>query len=337
MFNINPIQMKKLFTLISAITFTAAVAQTPLMDRAQLITHPTGGAGGLAASATETAIGMTLYGAGMQNGATTNNWVCESITVPAGGWIIDSLIAYGYQTGSPITSSFTGLFAIICADSSGFPQAGTPILGSKTVSSLVGNTFSGIYRTPDDSPTGLLNTQRPIMKLKSNISGNLLTAGTYWIMWNATGSLASGPWCPPRTIKNTAVTGAALQYLGTSMTYTNLLSGGNNQGAPYKLYGKLATSVNETEISVNEVSIAPSPMVSSASVNIKLAANSDITLKDLSFVMYDVTGKAVLNNSNINNSTFSIERGDLSAGTYLYSVINKSNGNSLKTGKLIIQ
>jgi hypothetical protein len=326
--------MKKLFTLMCAIGFTALTAQ-PLVNNAQLITHPTGGAGGLAASATETAIGMTLYGAGMQQ--TAGNWIAESITVPASGWIIDSLICYGYQTGSPMTSSFTGLFAFICADSSGYPMASTPILGSKSVSSLGSNGFSGIYRTPDDSPTGLLNTQRPIMRLQSTLSGNLLTPGTYWVVWNATGSLTSGPWCPPRTVKNTPVTGAAMQYLGSSFTFQNLVSGGNNQGAPFTLWGKIATSVKESEVTINNVNVVPSPMTSNATVNITLAENASVSLSDLNFVMYDITGREVLRNNNITNASFTIQRGDLNAGTYMYSVTNKANGNALNTGKLIIQ
>ena len=34
-----------------------------------------------------------------------------------------------------------------------------------------------------------------------------LPAGQYWVQWGMTGSLASGPWCPPVTISGQAVTG----------------------------------------------------------------------------------------------------------------------------------
>jgi len=325
--------MKKLFTLISALSLTAISVAQPLVNQSQLINFPGGGSGGANASATQTVIGHTLYGSGNQTSA--NNWMAEKIVVPASGWTVDSLIVYGYQTGSTTVSTFTALNAFISADSSNFPGY-TPVLGSRTVSSLIGTNWSGIYRTPNDDAASLMNTQRPIMRLKSSISGNL-TAGTYWIVWNTAGTGASGPWCPPVTILNQATTGNALQFLGTSSTWTTMVSGGFNQGAPFILHGKITTSVKETVAAANEISIAPSPFVSSANVNITLAENAGVSLSDLSFEMYDVTCKMVMQNSNINNSTFTIERGDLSAGTYTYKVINNSNGVALKTGKVAIQ
>lgn len=328
--------MKKLFTLVSVLGLSAAFAQTPLVNQSSLITHPGMGAGGADVSATQTStLGMTLYGSG-QNVA-TNYWIGEKIVVPAPGWTLDSLITYGYQTGSTTVSTITGLRCFVSADSSNFPSY-TPVLGSRSANAMISTNFSNIYRAPGDLPTDLGNTQRPIMKIKSALTGNL-AAGTYWVVWGATGSLASGPWNPPVTIKNVAITGNAVQLTpsGWAACVDGTITPTRYQGMPFKLYGKITMAVTESEISVSEISINPSPMVSNASVNITLAPNSNVTLGDLNFVMYDVTGKEVLNNSNITNSTFSIESGDLSAGTYLYKVINKSNGNSLKSGKLIIQ
>lgn len=325
--------MKKLFTLISALSITAISMAQPLVNQSQLVNFPGGGAGGANASATQTVIGHTLYGSGNQTSA--NNWMAEKIIVPASGWTVDSLIVYGYQTGSTTVSTFTALNAFISADSSNFPGY-TPVLGSRTVSSLIGTNWSGIYRTPSDDAASLLNTQRPIMRLKSSISGNL-TAGTYWIVWNTAGTGASGPWCPPVTILNQTSTGNAMQFLGTSSTWTTMVSGTFTQGAPFILHGKITTSVKEAMASASEISIAPSPFVNNANVNISLAENSGVSLSDLGFEMYDVTGKLVMQNNNINNNTFVIERGDLSAGTYTYKVFTKSNGAALKTGKVSIQ
>lgn len=328
--------MKKLFTLVSALGLSMfTFAQTPLVNNAQLVTHPGAGAGGMNASATQTALGMSLYGSGQQNAS--NNWIAEKFTVTGAGWIVDSLIGYGYQTGSTTVSTFTAFYAFISADSSGFPKY-TPTIGNRTTSSLIGSTFSGIYRTPSDAAGDLTNTQRPIMKLKSSVSGTL-TPGVYWAVWNAGGTLASGPWCPPRTILNTTTTGNAMQFLGTSSTWTAVTSGSMaaTQGMPYIIYGKFVSGVNEAAVSANNISISPSPMVSSANVNITLAENSGMNLSDLSFVMMDVTGKEVMNNSNITSNSFTIQRGDLAAGTYLYKLVNKSSGNAVNSGKLVIQ
>lgn len=334
MFNQKPIQMKKLFTFISVLGLSAAFAQTPLVNQSALITHPGMGAGGADVSATQTStLMMTLYGSSQNYSVAGTYWIAEKIVVPASGWTLDSLITYGYQTGSTTVSTMTASRCYVSADSSNMPSF-TPVLGSKTTNAMISTNFSNIYRAPGDLMTDLGNTQRPIMRIKSGLTGNL-AAGTYWVCWSVSGTLASGPWNPPVTIKNVSVTGNAMQKSPTG--WAAVVDGTNTQGMPFKLYGKITLAVKESDVTVNEISIHPSPMVSNASVNITLAENASITLGDLSFVMYDVTGKVVLNNTNINNSTFSIERGDLSAGTYLYKVINKNNGNSLKSGKLIIQ
>lgn len=324
--------MKKIYTLISALGVSALMAQSPLVNQAQLITHTGVGAGGADISATQTStLGMTLYGSSQASG--TNYWIAEKIVVPSSGWTIDSLVTYGYQTNSTTVSTFTASHCFISADSSSMPSY-SPVIGSRTVNSMNYTKFSNIYRTPGDLSTDYTNVARPIMILKHNLTGNL-PAGTYWVVWNAAGTLASGPWNPPVTILGTASTGNAMQYTPTG--WTAVVDGANTQGMPFKLYGKITLAVKESDVTVSNVSIVPSPMTTNATVNITLAENSSVTLGDLNFVMYDVTGKEVLKNTNINSSSFTIERGDLSAGTYMYKVTNKSNGNSLQSGKLIIQ
>lgn len=334
MFNPKSKKMKKLFTLVSALGLSAfTFAQTPLFNTAQLVTHPGAGAGGANVSALQQTVGLSSFGSGNQQNL--NNWVAEKFTVTGAGWIVDSLVTYGYQTSSGLSSTFTGLYAFISADSSGLPDY-TPTIGNRTTSSLGStNGFSGIYRALESS---LTDVARPLMRMKSTINGTL-TAGTYWAVWAATGSGASGPWCPPRTILNTATTGNAMQFLGSSSSWTAVVSGtaSATQGMPVTIYGKFVSGVNEAAVSANNISISPSPMVSSANVNITLAENSGISESDLSFVMMDVTGKEVMNNSNITSNSFAIERGDLAAGTYLYKLVNKSNGNTVNSGKLVIQ
>ena len=331
--------MRKIFTLISALSFYGlTVAQTALVNQSGLITHPGLGAGGADVSATQTStLGMTLYGSSMNYSVAGTYWIAEKITVPASGWFLDSLITYGYQTGSTTVNTITGLRVYVSADSSNMPSH-TPVLGSKTTNALIGSTFSNIYRAPGDLSTDLPNTQRPIMKIKGAITGNL-PAGTYWIAWSASGSLASGPWCPPVTIKNNPITGNAMQKTATGWVAVvdGTITPTRTQGMPFRLYGNIPMTVKESDVTVNDVTIFPSPMTANASVTIKLAENSSIALSDINFIMYDVTGKEVLKNTNINTNNFTIERGDLSAGTYLYSVVNKRNGNALKSGKLVIQ
>jgi len=63
--------------------------------------------------------------------------------------------------------------------------------------------------------TDLLNNQRPIMESVCEVSPALvLPAGTYWIRWQAGGTLTSGPWQPPVTVLGSTGTGNAYQETG---------------------------------------------------------------------------------------------------------------------------
>jgi len=79
----------------------------------------------------------------------------------------------------------------------------------------------------------LLNNQRPIMKVDATIN-TTLPAGTYWVQWQYTGSLASGPWAPPVTISGQSTTGNALQnQAGTWLALTDV----GPQGLPFIING----------------------------------------------------------------------------------------------------
>src|SRR4030065_1650125 len=78
-----------------------------LFDGGPLITHPGGGAGGLDASAVQTALLMSLYGFGNQ--ITAGNAMADDFVVTGGGWTIDEITFFGYQTNSGKTSTFNDL------------------------------------------------------------------------------------------------------------------------------------------------------------------------------------------------------------------------------------
>ncbi|MBA3682342.1 MAG: T9SS type A sorting domain-containing protein [Bacteroidetes bacterium] len=329
--------MKKIFTLLA--TFMVAVSansQTLLINNSSLTTHPGAGPSGTDVSATQTALGATLFGSG-QNRA-TGYWMASKIIVPASGWMIDSLITYGYQTGSSLVSTFTGLYCYIGADSSSKPSS-TVVIGSKTTNAMVSSVFSGIYRLPNETAP-FTNTTRPIMKIKSTLTGSL-SAGTYWVTWNATGSLASGPWNPPITVLGNLNTGTGtsdFQFVPTatpSPVWSPVMDGTSPQGLPFKLYGQgiAITGVKEQAL-VTSVSVGPNPMSNEAVVTIDAAGTN---LSDLSFVVFDQLGRQVMTNNSITSSSFTIEKGNLATGNYIYKLSNKKDNSTLKAGKLIIQ
>ncbi len=132
--------------------------------------------------------------AGFGNQQSAGNRVADNFTVGAGGWTINSIRFFGYQTGSSTTSTFTGLNYQIWSGRPG--DAGSVVVfGNTTTNTLTGSSFSGDYRIFNNTP----GNTRPIMNLDVSGGANL-AAGTYWLDWQANGTLASGPWAPSITV-----------------------------------------------------------------------------------------------------------------------------------------
>lgn len=205
---------------------------TLLDERPDLITHVGGGAGGADASRLQnSSLAMGTLGFGVS--ATGATRLADDFVVPAPGWTISDVSVYAYQTGSTTTSTFTGLnFQIWDGD----PSLGTStvVFGDTTTNRLNTNGFFNLYR---ETETSLGATNRPIMLLQATgLSINLLP-GTYWLDWQADGSLASGPWGPPKTIVGQTTTGNALQFSGGAWAAINDGGTGTPQGIPMTLNG----------------------------------------------------------------------------------------------------
>lgn len=209
-----------------------------LYSQQELVTNPGGGFGGANASAI-TDPGTTF---GFGNQQLNGNRMGDDFTIPAGQtWIIDSIIVFHYQTGSTTTSTINNVNLQIWNGAT--PGTGTIVAGDSTTNRLVSSYFSNIYRV---SATTLTNNQRPIMRTSVNMNGASLPAGTYWIDYAAGGTLASGPWNPPRTIVGQPATGNAYQRLGTTFTWAPALDGTNPQGAPFVVYGTISAPAGGT-------------------------------------------------------------------------------------------
>jgi hypothetical protein len=209
-----------------------------LYDNGPLVTHPGGGAGGADASALQTALGLTTYGAGNQ--AAAGNRVADDFTVTGGGWFINTMTFFGYQTGSGTTSTFTALNLRIW---DGPPNLGSSnvVFGDTTTNRLASSTWANMYRVLD---TGLLDTARPVMANVATVN-TFLPAGTYWVDWQADGTLASGPWAPPISILGQTTTGNAWQF--TSTGWAALMDGAFPQGLPFIVDG-LADCSNPADV-----------------------------------------------------------------------------------------
>ena len=198
-----------------------------LFENGPIVTDPGGGPGGSDYSLLEnppfTVWGYAVYNSGGYR-------LADDFEITGTAWDVDSIIVYGYQTNSPTTSTFTGFYIQIW---DGDPSAGgTVIWGDLTTNVLDDTYWSNCYRGSD-----LTNSQRPVMRIVTYVTGLTLDPGIYWIDYTLEGSGTSGPWGPPVTIWGTYDTGDGMQYTGT---WALLDNGGYTQGVPFEIWGPSA-------------------------------------------------------------------------------------------------
>ena len=218
--------------------FTSTIGTLPIGDdeailynQSELVSNPGAGAGGADASAITTP--GTLFGYGNQ--ITASNRMADDFTIPPGEtWTIDSVILFHYQTGSTTTSTMNAVNLQIWDGAT--PGTGSVVAGDTTTNRLGATYWSNIYRV---SATALTGSTRPIMRTQANMNGAMLSSGTYWIDYAAGGTLASGPWNPPRTIPNQPVAGNAYQRVSTTWAWAPAVDGTNPQGVPFIIYGSV--------------------------------------------------------------------------------------------------
>jgi hypothetical protein len=221
-------------------------SQQMLFDNGSFVNKPGAGFGGSDVSELQT----TLLGGVGSLGYTVNNANPFRLTdqfTNTTSWVIDYIDVYAYQTGSTTTSTFTGgVVKIWDAD----PSTGiaNTEFGDFTTNRMLLTDFTNCYRVVEGD---LANTQRPIMRIRLNLGGVVIPAGTHWVEWGLTGSLSSGPFGPPVTILGVAMTGDAKQFAITGYTATLIM--GNPPatiGIPFKVFGN---DFGVTSISPNPV------------------------------------------------------------------------------------
>ncbi|MBN8728050.1 MAG: hypothetical protein J0H15_10170, partial [Xanthomonadales bacterium] len=75
-----------------------AVPMASLYDNGPLVTNAGAGAGGKDASALQTSVGNSAYGSNVS--ASAGFRAADDFVVPAGGWTVDTMTFFTYQTGS---------------------------------------------------------------------------------------------------------------------------------------------------------------------------------------------------------------------------------------------
>ena len=215
-----------------------------LHDQSELVNYPGAGFGGADVSA------ITGNSFGFTSSVSSNIYLADEFAVPPGElWLIDSIELFHYQTGSTTSSTINDMRLQI--SNGALTGTNNIVFGDLTTNRLNKTSFSGIYRI---QPPNFTATNRPIMKSSVVTSALALPSGTYWIENMAGGTLASGPFTPPRTLGTThIITGNQYQYNGSWIAVVEFNSGGSNplpKGMPFVLYG---TSIPDLAARVNGI------------------------------------------------------------------------------------
>jgi hypothetical protein len=202
----------------NAASVSRSTDATVLFDNGTIVNSPGTGPGGT----DESIIPAGGSSFGFHFGQIAGSSVADDFVVTE-EWTINSVVFQGYQTFSGTNSSFTGVYFRIYDGKPG--EGGNVIWGDLTTDRLSEATFANIYRV-NISGQG---TDRPIINLTCNDLSIELAPGTYWIEWQASGSLSSGPWVP-----NTVEPGNAIQWNNSSWSP---LTNPGTVGLPFILKG----------------------------------------------------------------------------------------------------
>jgi hypothetical protein len=233
---------------------STVVPPAVLYDNGPFITSFGDGPGGSDVSLLQNvSLGMTTLGAGVQfvSPGPHNRIADEFEVTTPGGWMIDNVVFYGYQTGSSTTSSFTGVNYRIWDGPPNDPGSNV-IYGDTTTNRFESTSWTGVYRYAE---TAIGNTTRPVMEIVAEADLHLMP-GTYWVDWQLAGSIASGPWQPPITILGQAVTGNSMQLISTGwQPFVDGGAGTPAQGVPFQLWGG---TVCDNPADISWISVDPS-------------------------------------------------------------------------------
>ncbi len=226
--------------------------QTLLHDNGPWVTHFGTGYHGANESWVQTNLDLDTYGFGNQ--VNQGNRLADQFVIPQGeSWTIQNVLFFGYQTDSTSSSTITSVNLRIWQGTPG--AGGTVVWGDTSTNRLYSGWWTSAYRVLD-TDTGMVNN-RPVMLLETEVY-TTLPAGTYWLDWQADGTLTSGPWVPPVTVMGQVTTGDARQSTDGGASWAPIVDSGTNtaQGLPFEVYG-FKQSGNDTCSTAEVLSCPP--------------------------------------------------------------------------------
>jgi len=329
----------KLITPMKKILLSLFAASAAIVSQAQVYVADTAmttgaGPGGTKSSSISLPLG-TNYGINFNRDATAAApqffAVGDDFVVPTGQtWNIDTVVVYGYETGSTAASSAIDFGTLQIRQTS---VTGTVKYGDTTTNVWISSKFSGIYRndTMVSAGGGPNNTQRPIMEIRLKVSPRLtLTAGTYWLIYSARGASGlTGPWANPKVSPNKAnpagqngmqrVNGV-WQASKDSTAPTKVQS----LGFPFKILGPAKVGVNSMTAINAELRCLPNPAIGQSQISFSLATAAQVNLRVL-----NATGQVVkvITQEGLESGlhSFPIDASNLPSGNY-FAELQTENG-----------
>ena len=229
-------------------TVTSDGTKDVLYDNGGFVTLPGAGTNGSDYSELQTALNMASLAYGVHISYDITLADDFEVTEP---WDLSSITFYAFQIGSGTTSTINEVHYRIY---DGDPSAGgTVIYGDLTTNQMLSTEWTNVWRVLDSSPT----EDMAIMSVVADATGCTLYPGTYWVEWQAGGTLAlsSGPFAPPVTIAGETTTGNGYAYYEGE--WIALTDGGTSttQGIPFVIQGTVV-SPPQNDMAVASV-IAP--------------------------------------------------------------------------------
>lgn len=195
--------------VVALVVADVALADT-LHSNGPVITNPTGGTGAIAGLPISNCDGFTVPGntfiystTGVAGTVSNNTALAEDFTVPEGGWDLDALTVYAFQT-SQTTASVTQVQVNLWTEvpfSAGSPGAPTTIPVPVLAANLSLPAGPGTFVCHRQSATSTA-TVRPVFKytvpLDALPNGGRLAPGRHWIQWSCAGaaSPSANVFCP---------------------------------------------------------------------------------------------------------------------------------------------
>jgi hypothetical protein len=179
-----------------------------LFDNGPFITDPTGGTGSIAGLPISQAEGFTLPGSsyvysttGISATYADNAAVAEDFVVPAGGWDLDSVTLFAFQTSQTTPTIETiriNLWTAAPYSAGSPPPVPDPLPQPMMAEPLVLEAGPGAFVCHRESVSGT-STVRPVyaytVSLDGLPNGGVLEPGEYWLEWSMIGAETPTPRC----------------------------------------------------------------------------------------------------------------------------------------------